>query len=671
MYTGHFNLLEAPFSITPDPHFFFLSQAHQEALAHLVYGVLGDNDGFVLLTGEVGTGKTTVCRAFINQMPEHVDVALTLNPMVSVDEFLVGICDELRISIDIEQPTRKQLVDHLNRHLLDAHVAGRRVVLIVDEAQNLSVELLEQIRLLTNLETEKHKLLQVYLVGQPELRDLVGRKDLRQLSQRITARYHLEPLDKRETSAYIRHRIKVAGSRQIDFSSGALGLIYRATRGTPRLINILCDRSLLSAYTNGQQKVNRKIVKIAMKDMQLAVRMPLFPRLAIAGAVFVVGSTLLAGGVYRTELQQLMAGSEPEVMPVAPVPQPSADTPAVESGNTQALSNSQQAVPVAEEMAAEMPGDEVASNPVADQQENTDLPAAVDDDALQEDTIPLESTALSSSPAMDPLPRQDAARTADSEGSDVFMSLDPVAAVTQEVSDVQPLELLWGAEEPVRVAYASSLKPEQSPVVVREPVVSLFQAEDAPAAFQFLARGWNLRLEGDDYSTFCDSMSGHGLRCFQETGSIERITLFDRLALVGLLNDGKRHTAVLTGYDGERVSLLMGDEQISLTIAEFNSRRWSRDYLILWKPPEGFVTALYPGRRSRMAVWVNETLNTLDGGGRVELADIIDPADVERIKNLQRSNRLSPDGIVGTRTVLVMQNQRSDSSGPRLSDSTL
>src|SRR5215510_10367983 len=226
MYLGHFGLREPPFSITPDPRFLYMSARHREALAHLVYGV-GEHGGFVQLTGEVGTGKTSVCRCLLEQLPERVDVALVLNPRVSPVELLALVCDELRIAYPAGTTSQKDLVDRLHHHLLEAHSRGRRTVLILDEAQMLSPEVLEEVRLLTNLETTTEKLLQVIMIGQPELAALLEQPKLRQLAQRVTARYHLEPLSRQETAAYIRHRLAVAGRGRPVFTDGALRSLYR------------------------------------------------------------------------------------------------------------------------------------------------------------------------------------------------------------------------------------------------------------------------------------------------------------------------------------------------------------------------------------------------------------------------------------------------------------
>ncbi|MDX1269755.1 MAG: AAA family ATPase, partial [Oceanisphaera sp.] len=254
MYDSYFGLSDLPFSIAPDPRYLYLSQQHREALAHLQYG-LSCNGGFVLLTGEVGTGKTTVCRSLLEQIPEHTDLAFILNPRCTAQELLSAICQELAIPIN-EDANLKQLTDAIHHHLLDAHAQGRQTVLLIDEAQNLSTEVLEQIRLLTNLETNTHKLLQIILLGQPELADKLKQPELRQLSQRITARYHLAPLSFSEMKAYIAHRLSVAGIEAALFRNNSLRRLYRLTGGVPRLINVICDRALLGAYVQRLPRVD-------------------------------------------------------------------------------------------------------------------------------------------------------------------------------------------------------------------------------------------------------------------------------------------------------------------------------------------------------------------------------------------------------------------------------
>jgi general secretion pathway protein A len=290
MYTSFFGLNEKPFSITPDPRYLFMSERHSEALAHLVYGVT-ESGGFLQLTGEVGTGKTTLVRSLLlNRMPDNADVAVVLNPQITAQEFLLTICEELSITPPEKIDSIKALTDALNQHLLSAHAAGRRTILIVDEAQNLAPAVLEQVRLLTNLETAKQKLLQIILIGQPELRELLGRNDLRQLAQRITGRYHLEPLTKEETIQYIEHRLRVAGALSEVIDSSAKKEIFRLSGGVPRLINVICDRALLGAYSQECRVITKRLIRHAAAEVsgELA-RKPLTPSIAmVAGLIGMV-----------------------------------------------------------------------------------------------------------------------------------------------------------------------------------------------------------------------------------------------------------------------------------------------------------------------------------------------------------------------------------------------
>jgi general secretion pathway protein A len=288
MYLRFFGLNEKPFAITPDPRYLYLSERHAEALAHLLYGI-NESGGFIQLTGEVGTGKTTVVRTLLSRVPHHADVAVILNPRVTPVEFLLTICEELGLGIaDADRDSVKQMVDALNRRLLSAHADGRRIIVIVDEAQNLSAEVLEQVRLLTNLETPTQKLLQIILIGQPELRELLDRTELRQLAQRITGRYHLEPLSREETLGYVRHRLRVAGAAEDIFTPSALAEVHRLAAGIPRVINVTCDRALLGAYTQETRKVTSSLVRRAAGEVYGRRFVPLWLGW-VAGALGLVG----------------------------------------------------------------------------------------------------------------------------------------------------------------------------------------------------------------------------------------------------------------------------------------------------------------------------------------------------------------------------------------------
>ena len=331
MYTSFFGLTEKPFAITPDPRYLYLSERHAEALAHLAYGI-AEAGGFIQLTGEVGTGKTTVLRSLLQQLPEHCDVALILNPRVTPAEFLQCICDELHVQVPAAAAgSVKSLVDLLTHFLLDAHGRSRRVVLMVDEAQNLSADVLEQVRLLTNLETATQKLLQILLIGQPELRAVLARPELRQLAQRVTGRYHLEALRRPETIAYIRHRLRVAGATRDVFTSGALGELHRLSRGVPRIINVIADRALLGAYTREEHRVASHFVRRAASEVYgRPVLAPWLRWAALAGAA--AGAALLGVAVWRALPEKesappavaapVVAQAAPAAPPPAPAPRP-------------------------------------------------------------------------------------------------------------------------------------------------------------------------------------------------------------------------------------------------------------------------------------------------------------------------------------------------------------
>jgi len=266
MYLEHFGLLESPFSIAPDPRYLYMSERHREALAHLLYGLESDG-AFILLTGDVGTGKTTVSRCLLEQVPLYTNLALLLNPKLSALELLQVICDELQIDYDPQQLSIKNLIDGINTYLLEQHALGRNTVLLIEEAQNLDLDVLEQLRLLTNLETSERKLLQVILLGQPEFLDVLSRPELSQLAQRITARFHLSPLNFDEVQEYVSHRLAVAGCRRPLFSYPRLKQVYQYSGGVPRLINVICDRALLGAYVQDHHQPDKATLKQAASEV--------------------------------------------------------------------------------------------------------------------------------------------------------------------------------------------------------------------------------------------------------------------------------------------------------------------------------------------------------------------------------------------------------------------
>lgn len=333
MYSHHFGLTQDPFSIAPDPRYLFMSERHREALAHLLYGVAGPHKaaggtggGFVLLTGDIGTGKTTICRCFLEQIPDGCHVAYIFNPKLSVIELLQSICEEFHITAAAASnpPTVKNYIDALNAFLLQSHAAGQSSVLIIDEAQNLEPDVLEQLRLLTNLETNERKLLQIVLIGQPELRTMLARPELEQLAQRVIARFHLDALTATESTQYIQHRLAVAGhTGPLPFDRQSLKRIHHLTRGVPRRINLLCGRALLGAWANGLHRVDRTVVDKAAAE----VFGPDIPRAPTAGprpTAYALGGIVLLAGAALTGFLLW-----PSPQKTLPSPQAAASTPPV------------------------------------------------------------------------------------------------------------------------------------------------------------------------------------------------------------------------------------------------------------------------------------------------------------------------------------------------------
>jgi general secretion pathway protein A len=329
MYSHHFGLTQDPFSIAPDPRYLFMSERHREALAHLLYGVTGRDGaasgtggGFVLLTGDIGTGKTTICRCFLEQIPAGCHVAYIFNPKLTVTELLQSICEEFHIVVahgSTTPPTVKDYIDALNAFLLRSHAAGQSSVLIIDEAQNLAPDVLEQLRLLTNLETSERKLLQIVLIGQPELRTMLARPELEQLAQRVIARFHLDALTETETTQYIQHRLAVAGhTGELPFDPPSLRRIHRLARGVPRRINLLCGRALLGAWANGLSRVDRRVVDKAAAEVfgpEAAHATPAGSRPVVyaLGSIALLASAALAGFLLWPSRQPVQSAPQASV----------------------------------------------------------------------------------------------------------------------------------------------------------------------------------------------------------------------------------------------------------------------------------------------------------------------------------------------------------------------
>lgn len=547
MYRAYFGLKENPFSIAPDPHYFFMSEGHREALAHFVYGIRSDG-GFVLLTGEVGTGKTTVCRCLLEQMPKNAEIAIVLNPRLTVEELLATICDEFGIAYPEGTGSIKRFVTLINDYLLDLHAKGRRAILILEEAQNLSVEVLEQIRLLTNLETNQRKLLQIIMIGQPELREMLARPELRQLSQRITARYHLGPLLKEEIRAYIDHRLSVAGlTRGSLFPDAALRKLFRLTGGVPRLINVICDRALTGAFSQNKDRVDRKTLitaarEVAGKEEHQRRLSPMY-RWMLAGVVLLV---CIASALAYYYTQYEMPARKPESMPAEaqkPAPKEGADGP-----ETQAAT-----VPAAPPATLEKPGNATRAG-------------------------------------------------------------------------------LRGM------------------------------------SYQALFDLWQIKFNPNDRRTPCQQALRQGLRCQESKDSLSSLRQLNKPAVLTLRDekDGEYH-ALLTSLQEETAAVTVGSETRSVGIGEI-ARRWTGDYLLLWRPPAGYTAELSPGDRGEIVTWLDRQLARVEGRA-AEPADasVYDDPLVKRVKQFQVTAGLTPDGIVGWRTI-VRLTDAAGGGGPALHD---
>ena len=610
MYRRFFGFRGKPFSIAPDPRFLYLSDRHREALAHLLFG-LGEGGGFVQLTGEVGTGKTTLCRALLEQLPENVDVVLVFNPRVDAFELVKGICDELGLDYPEGTTSLKALVDTLNAHLIDAHARGRRTVLLIDEAQNLDRDVLEQIRLLTNLETSEEKLLQILLIGQPELRELLARDDLRQLAQRITARYHLDPLSLEETRAYIQHRLRVCQGRIDIFTPQAIELVYRLSGGIPRLINILCDRALLGAYVEETRQVGPEIVRRAAAEvLPEATRETLEDEvsstrsrragLALGAAGLLV---LLLALVFlsRNEIP-LLSASAPDRLSgeQTPVPAPAAP-PSVRQQAPAAASPDQMAA---------------------------GAPVTAGSDVAEED-----------------------ATTAGTKGAAAVGTIP--ATVPDEVSET----------------VADRAIPDTAPADLVARVATLDYG-DTLAAWQQMFRRWDATFVLDSDQTPCEQARAQGLRCLSQRGNWRRLRAHDRPAMLDLIRDDGSHARALVSRwpQGELPEIVLGARRLRMP-AEALDRWWYGDFVILWRPRTTH-TLLRPGDRGPDILWVRRQLSRLFGAEVLHAEDPqrFDPALVEAVRRFQAARGLKPDGIIGAQTLIHLNNLDPEYTGPRLDE---
>lgn len=598
LYFHYFNLIEPPFSIAPDPRYFFNSARHREALEHLKYGV-SETGGFLLLTGEVGTGKTTLCRCLLAQLPEDVDIALILNPRLNAVELLATICDELRIHYPAKTDSLKLLVDALNEYLLSAHIQGRRTVLIIDEAQNLSFEVLEQIRLLTNLETNRAKLLQIILVGQPELSRLLKRRDLRQLTQRITCRYHLKALAFQGTKDYIQHRVAVAGGQAMKlFSLSAVRKIHRLTGGVPRLINLLCDRALNTACIGNYSRVDPEIVKKAARQVRPALGAARFTRPAywVSGIAAILLATVL--GVYESGIWKLSSGIWNK--PAAPT-------------HVQATTDILPEQPIVTEL-AEFNIEEQITMPDETLAENFD-------EVLLFDENPSASV-----------------------GEAVAV------AETQTIAKLDESEV--ADELVVKEKKKTVLAPQE---VLSKPAFSELISDSTlsyNAAFARVLYRWNSEHTSTTAND-CNSVLALGLRCLTQNSNLYFLRRLNRPAILEVFKRGSKRYLTLVAVSDDKLTFDVGGKQLTYFVEEVRSF-WRGSFTLLWKPPVPRGNLLRPGQTADAVLWVRQNLAS-PGEAPIKSSTVdefFDETLRNRVITFQTIRGLAPDGIVGPHTFM-------------------
>ncbi|MBA5637007.1 AAA family ATPase [Duganella sp. LX20W] len=614
MYTQFFSLKQAPFSIAPDPRYLFMSERHREALAHLLYGV-GSGGGFVLLTGEIGAGKTTVCRCFMEQIPANCKLAYIFNPKLSVEELLLSVCDEFGITLAPQGTgavSVKTYVDAINRYLLDSHAQGNNNVLVIDEAQNLSADVLEQLRLLTNLETNERKLLQIILIGQPELRTMLARPDLEQLAQRVIARYHLGPLTEAETGSYIEHRLAVAGAAASSpFPRRLTGLVHKLAKGVPRRINLLCDRALLGAYVENQPQVTPAIVRRAAAEVFAA---PAGGAGAVRRAWPQWGAGLAAGVLAGVAI----SAAAWQWLPVR-------DTKLVSMPVSRAAS---QVVGAGAGVASKGDGSTSA------------LPVAVG-----------ATTGMA--------PAQAGAATTVATGT----AQAGVATAPAGVTGTTPAQVAATASgasgAPAGAAVASSIVPSAAAVAAP---AGEGGAQSAPPLRE-LAALWGQSLPPGEP---CQVAARLNLRCLQTRGGVDELRQLDRPAVLTLRDEpGMPRYALLTALDASGATVALDGKSQHLSLAAL-AERYDGSYTTFWRAPRSWRDEVSDGDRGPDVDWLAKHLSQLYGLKKPVENQPLDAALMRRLREFQSVQHLKADGVAGPKTFIRLL-QLAGVREPRLS----
>ena len=606
MYTAFFGLQIEPFSIAPDPRFLYMSDKHREALQLLGYG-LTRGASFVLLTGEIGAGKTTVWRRFLEELPSNYDVASVVNPKLDTNALLARVFEDLNVELPDDGKT-VDLIDALHGHLLLAHARGRRTLIVIDEAQALSNEVLEQLRLLTNLDSSGRKL-QVMLIGQPELRQRLQQPQLEPLVQRVVARYHLPSLSESETAGYIAHRLAVAGmTGPMPFDGESLGLIHRLCHGVPRRINVICDRAMSNAQAAGSRRVDRRAVDRAVEQVYGA---------RIAPAPVSAGRPAASASVNLWAAAIVAAGALAIGVWLAPHFTLATTTAAAAPTTAQA-------------------------------------PAPVPLRPLPNAASPVAATlAVDSSPAEPSTPATPTTITAGlaSPASTATLAVDSSPAEPSTIAT--PTTITAGLASPASTAKVAAATGS---------IDALFSAPggaaDESAAWRALARLWGASLGAGEA---CSAAGAQSLLCFRSRGGLAEVRQLDRPVIVRLVDSrGRTAHALLTAFNGEQATLAVGGAETTVPLAEL-ARIWRGDFATFWRAPpnygKGDITVTSAG-----STWLEQRLTASDGQ--------VGPSPSRealrsRVAAFQLAHGLTPDGVAGPLTLMQL-GRASGSDEPRL-----
>ena len=599
MFGQFFNIDESAFSIAPNPKYLFLSKQHEEALAHLLYGV-SRKGGFVCLTGDIGTGKTTICRCMFEQLPENTDLAFVVNPKFSPLELLGSICDELQLDYSSVNSTIKEYVEKINAYLIDAHAKGRNTVLVIDEAQNLSIDALEHVRALTNLETNEQKLLQIILIGQPELKTLLAKPELEQVNQRITARFHIGPLSLEDTNRYIQHRLLIAGAKQKIFSASNIKQIYRYTKGIPRLINILCDRILLGAYTLGTSNISKEIIQQSADEVfdTTSSHNGIVPK-AVAASVFALlisGAVVFAyqNGKYNRDINKEVAvdsllNSVTEIKQYAKVEQ--------------------------KPKKIELLSKKAKSLDIKTVDSSSPVKSSVSNESIANINEELNKKEISEKPA--------------SYSTDINSNL-----VSKQSKTKNQL-------------FEKNNKSE-------------FKFSNYGKAYKQLFRLWGVHYTSTDRSP-CEHAVHNQLQCYQDVGTLDKVIRLNRPVLLKSKDEqfGPNYIVLVSIEDKHAIVDENGEYKL-VSFAELEEN-WSGHFEILWRPMQAGVRFIKPGYTGEAVEVLDKKLSKLQGYKSTTKNPFEYSGElVDRVRAFQLANNLPSDGVVGPVTQIYFNNKRSD-----------